>query len=270
MIREPVVAGMFYPGDPEELRTAVRGYIEGSGEAADPSVRGIVSPHAGYVYSGAVAGAAFAAAPDGVRRVVILAPSHRYPVYGSSVLDAEGFRTPLGVAGIDRGVVEALLDSGVSCEPRAHSSEHATEVQVPFVQVRWPDAELVVIIQGEVSAEHSRELAGTLDELLDDGAATLMVASSDMSHYHPEDHARRLDKQVTEAFLSADPERLVSVLREGRGEACGAGPILTLLSWAGRRGYGRTRRIAYDTSATASGDSSAVVGYLAASISEGD
>lgn len=270
MIREPVVAGMFYPGDADELRGAVRGYIEGSGEKADGSVRGIISPHAGYIYSGAVAGAAYAAAPDDVERVVLLAPSHRYPVYGSSVLDAEGFRTPLGVVGIDGDVVEGLLDSGLGYEPRAHSSEHSTEVQVPFVQVRWPDAELVVIIQGEVSAEHSRELAGTLNDLFDDGARTLMVASSDMSHYHPEDQARKLDGQVTEAFLSADPSRLVSVLRGGRGEACGAGPILTLLSWAGRRGYARTRRIAYDTSATASGDSSAVVGYLAASIAEGD
>jgi len=268
MIREPVVAGMFYPGDPGELRRTVAGYIEESGVAPDDSVRGIVSPHAGYVYSGPVAGAAFAAAPDGVERVVLIAPSHRYPVYGSSVLDAEGFRTPLGVADIDGETVSALLESGFSFEPRAHSSEHSTEVQVPFLQVRWPEAQLVVIIQGEVSSDHSRRLAESLDDIVDDGVKTLLVASSDMSHYHPEDHAKQLDRQVADAFLSADPDRLVSVLREGSGEACGAGPILTLMSWAKRRGYTGTRELAYDTSATASGDRSAVVGYFAGALTE--
>ncbi len=270
MIREPVVAGMFYPEDPGELRRTVAGYIEESGEAPDGSVRGVVSPHAGYVYSGSVAGAAFAAAPKGVERVVVIAPSHRYPVYGSSVLDAKGFRTPLGVAEIDRETVSALLESGFSFEPRAHSSEHSTEVQVPFVQVRWPDAKLVVIIQGEVSREHSDALADTLAGLRDDGLKTLLVASSDMSHYHPEDHAKKLDREVADAFLSADPDRLVSVLREGSGEACGAGPILTLMSWAKRMGYTATRELAYDTSASASGDRSAVVGYFAGALMEVD
>jgi hypothetical protein len=270
MIREPVVAGMFYPDDPGELRRTVAGYIEESGEEPDDAVRGIVSPHAGYVYSGPVAGAAFAAAGDDVRRVVIIAPSHRYPVYGSSVLDARGFRTPLGVADIDRETVSALLESGFSFEPRAHSSEHSTEVQIPFVQVRWPKAQVVVIIQGEVSSEHSHRLAGALADLIDDGGDTLMVASSDMSHYHPVDQAKELDRRVADAFLSADPERLVSVLRKGSGEACGAGPILTLLSWARRMGYTGTRELAYDTSATASGDRSAVVGYFAGALTEGD
>ena len=270
MIREPVVAGMFYPADADELRNAVSGYIRSSGCTHDPAVRGIVSPHAGYVYSGPVAGAAFAAAPGEVERVVILAPSHRYPVYGSSVLDADGFRTPLGVVEIDSGVVSGLLKAGLSYEPRAHVSEHSTEVQVPFVQVLWPNASLVVVIQGEVSSQHSASVAAHLNRVLSDGRKTLIVASSDMSHYHSQEQARRMDRQIVDAFLTANPEPLVSVLRDGSGEACGAGPMLTLLSWAGLSGYSRTREIAYDTSATASGDSSRVVGYFAGAVLEGE
>lgn len=263
MIREPVVAGTFYPADPGALRDSVEGFINGSDQVADPGVIGIVSPHAGYIYSGAVAGAAYASAPDGIRTVVIIAPPHRFPVVGYSAFMGEGYRTPLGTAPAATEVVGRLMDAGCVFQPAAHMSEHSAEVQFPFVQVRWPEASIAVVLQGDGGGTPSRKLAGMVVQALEGMEDTLVVASSDLSHYHPRRTAGNLDGAVMDAWLSGDPERLEEVIRKGRGEACGAGPMLTLMHYAALRDAGQFRRVSYDTSATASGDSSAVVGYFA-------
>ncbi len=262
MIRRSAVAGMFYPAERRALRTMVEGFLKGSGRSSNPNVTGIVSPHAGYVYSGAVAGAAFATAPDDVERVVIMAPPHRYPVTGASAFRGEAFETPLGNVPIDTEFTAALLDAGLVFQPGAHMQEHSAEVQVPFVQVRWPDASIVVILQGTVSRSFSSDLASVLAGLASDDRRTLIVASSDLSHYHAQSVARDKDRLIIQAFLSGDVERLAQALAEG-GEACGIGPVMTLMSYAAEKGYGEFGMIDWRTSADASGDESSVVGYFA-------
>lgn len=262
MIRRPAVAGMFYPSDGNDLERMVSSFISGSERTPNDTVTGLVSPHAGYVYSGAVAGAAYATAPDGVRNVVIVAPPHRYPVQGASVFDGEAYSTPLGDAPVSGEIVSALLQGGLSFQPRAHEGEHSAEVQVPFVQVRWPGAEIAVVLQGSSGAGFSAELGGLLARVLEGFERPLVIASSDLSHYHSLKVAREKDSRIIEAFLSGDAGRMEKAASEG-GEACGIGPILTLMNYAEARGDTVFEKIAWSTSAEASGDSSSVVGYFA-------
>lgn len=262
MIREPAVAGMFYPSDRESLEELVSSFISGSGRSPDDLITGIVSPHAGYVYSGAVAGAAFASAPDDVRNVIVIAPPHSYPVMGASVYDGEGYRTPLGTAPVQREITSRLLQAGLSFQPPAHRSEHSAEVQIPFIQVRWPDSSIAVILQGSVSADYSRQLAEVISEAARGFDNTLIVASSDLSHYHSLDTAEKKDRKIIEAFKSGNPQNMEVALHEG-GEACGIGPILTLMNYAVIMKHKKFGEIMWETSAAASGDSSSVVGYFA-------
>lgn len=262
MIRAPAVAGMFYPAGRDSLMSMVRSFLKDSGRTPDSGISGIVSPHAGYVYSGAVAGAAFASAPPDVGSVVIIAPPHRYPVRGASVYGGEGYKTPLGTAPVSSRITSRLLDAGLGFQPEAHASEHSAEVQVPFVQVRWPDAEIAVILQGTTSSDFSSRLAGAVSNAIEGDERALVVASSDLSHYHPLHEAGRKDRKVIEAFLTGDPARLDEAVTGG-GEACGAGPMLTLMHFARLRGHIRFEEIMWRTSADASGDTSSVVGYFA-------
>ncbi len=262
MIRKPAVAGVFYPSDPEELRQLVTSYVSSSGQASDNLVTGIVSPHAGYIYSGAVAGAAFASAPDEIENVIILAPPHRWPVRGASVFDGDGYETPLGVIPVQREITSRLISAGLDFQPEAHSGEHSAEVQLPFVQVRWPASMITVILQGSTSPEYSVQLAEILSEAAGGYDKTLLVASSDLSHYHSLETAKSKDEKIMNAFSSGDTGNMQTALAEG-GEACGIGPILTLMNYARIMKHERFGRIRWETSATASGDSSSVVGYFA-------
>lgn len=262
MIREPAVAGAFYPSDAKSLEQLVNSFIANSGISSDDLITGIVSPHAGYIYSGAVAGAAFACAPDDVKNVVVLAPTHRYPVRGASVYDGEGYSTPLGTLPVQREITSRLLKAGLTFQPEAHRSEHSAEVQVPFIQVRWPESSIVAVLQGLTSAEYSAQLAEVIAEAVKGYENTLIVASSDLSHYHSLQTAEKKDRKVIEAFVSGDPQNMEAALLQG-GEACGIGPILTLMNYARLTKQKRFAKVMWETSAAASGDSSSVVGYFA-------
>jgi len=261
--RKAAVSGMFYSSDPVELRSGIEQLIEESGRVPDASVTGIVSPHAGYVYSGRTAAAAFASSPAAVQTVVVIAPCHRFPVTGASVFAGEGYETPIGVARVNSLIVNSLQRMGFGYEPGAHAWEHAEEVQVPFIQVRWPDARIVPIVQGAVSSSFSTRLASAIAESASLEEGVFVVASSDLSHYHPLETAREMDNRFIEAFLSGRAVEIESLVRRGAAEACGAGPVMTLLDWAAQSGAFEPSLVAYDTSASASGDSSAVVGYMA-------
>ena len=262
MIRKPAVAGMFYPSDRETLDELVSSFISGSGRQADDLITGIVSPHAGYIYSGAVAGAAFASAPDDVRNVIVIAPAHRYPVMGSSVYNGEGYETPLGTAPVQKEITSRLLGAGLSFQPEAHLGEHSAEVQIPFIQVRWPDSSIVVILQGSVTADYSRQLSEIIFDAARGYDNTLIVASTDLSHFHSLDTAEKKDRKIIDAFVSGNPRNMEVALQQG-GEACGRGPILTLMYYAVLLNQTRFGEIMWDTSACASGDRSSVVGYFA-------
>lgn len=253
---------MFYPSDRINLRKVVDSYLADSGMEPEEGVNGIVSPHAGYVYSGAVAGAAFARAPKKIDTVVIIAPPHRYPVRGASVFDGEGCRTPIGTARINEEAVARLIAEGCTFQPQAHGSEHSAEVQIPFVQVKWPDADIVVILQGDPSPEFSASLAKRVLKALENVERGLVVASSDLSHYHSQDSAREKDSRIISAFTSGDSKELEKAAAAG-GEACGIGPISTLMHYAGLTGACSFEKLMWKTSADTSGDRSSVVGYFA-------
>jgi AmmeMemoRadiSam system protein B len=275
-VREPAVAGRFYPKDARTLQETVRSLIasaRGGPRPARPNVAR-VAPHAGYVFSGAVAAAAYALLEgSGVTRVVIVAPSHRIPLRGSSVYDRGAYRTPLGLVPVDEDLAGRLLARGrgeVVVEPALHRSEHSLEVQLPFLQEVLGEFRLTPVIMGLQSEPHVGRLAdaiaGAIAEL-PPGERVLLVASTDLSHYHDDGTARRLDGVVLEDVARFDAAALLEHLESGACEACGGGPLVATLRAARALGGASAVNVAYATSGDVNGDRSEVVGYLAAAVS---
>ena len=258
-IREPAVAGLFYPADPNRLERQVRAYLEAAGAEVSPPDRSappkaLIVPHAGYTYSGPPAATAYArlaAACDRVSRVVLLGPAHRVPLKGFAVSAAEAFATPLGTVPVDRDAITALEALPlVRRLEAAHAEEHCLEVQLPFLQLVLGSFSIVPLVAGEASPE---ETARVLD-LLWGGPETLIVVSSDLSHYHDDETARRLDRTTADAIEALRPEALVP------GTACGRVPIAGLLHTARQRGLA-VHTTALRNSGEVTGDRREVVGY---------
>jgi AmmeMemoRadiSam system protein B len=250
-VRSPAVAGAFYPADPRALAIAVDRLLGAVGPTDGPAPKALVVPHAGYVYSGPVAAQAFAAlgtAAGGIRRVVLLGPAHRVPLRGMAVPAAERFATPLGTVPIDH---EAAARAGVPASELAHRLEHSLEVEVPFLQRLLPAGfALVPIVVGDAEPEE----VGRVLEALWNGPETLVVVSSDLSHYLPYDIARATDAETAEIVLA------LNVAGLSHDRACGASPLAGLL-WVARRK--RLRPVLLDllNSGDTSGDRDGVVGY---------
>lgn len=271
-VRSPVVAGTFYPGDPKSLAAMVDGFLDQAG-GAKPGGRivGIVSPHAGYVYSGGVAGHAYGPLRgERYDTVIVVAPSHRHAFRGASVYAGDGYGTPLGVVPVDRGMADALLDRdlGIISDPGAHAGEHSLEVQVPFLQRALGQFEIVPIIMGSQTEGAVRALAGRISAIVAEASdkSVLLVASTDLSHYHDDRTAKTLDSRVADAISDFDPEGLLRRLAAGECEACGGGPTAVVMMAARALGADAARVVAYATSGDVTGDRSQVVGYLAALI----
>jgi hypothetical protein len=258
-IRPPAVAGSFYPDDPTALAAAVDGYLADgrarlarAGETGTP--KAIIAPHAGYVYSGPIAGTAYAAVQEhgiAIERVVLLGPAHRVRVDGLAASDADAFATPLGVVAIDRiGVHDSLRHPQVHVRNAAHAAEHSLEVQLPFLQRALARFELIPFAVGD--ATHA-EVAEVLDDLWG-GAETLIVVSSDLSHYHDHATAHRLDAETAAAIATRHAEQL------GPESACGRIPIGGLLIAATRHGL-HVRPLDLRTSGDTAGPRDSVVGY---------
>jgi AmmeMemoRadiSam system protein B/AmmeMemoRadiSam system protein A len=252
-VREPAVAGRFYPADPDELRAAVRGLL---GASAIPNAhpKGIIAPHAGYVYSGPIAGVAHSTLRGlrgQVRRVILFGPAHYVQLRGMALPSAAEFLTPLGRVPIDRAAVErALTLPFVVVNDAAHAREHSLEVHVPFLQEVLEDFELVPFAVGEVSAD---EVAAVFD-LLWGGDETLFVVSSDLSHFHDYATAARIDAETARMIESLRVEDLT-------GErCCGFRPIGGLLQAARERGL-RVRKLDLRNSGDTAGPRDRVVGY---------
>ncbi len=273
--REPAVAGLFYPKQPEALGRAIDGYLAEAKEHGCRAVRALVAPHAGYQYSGLTAAHAYKQIVGrGFKTVVILAPSHYALVQGACVSGADEFRTPLGrvpIAPLARELVKhrpfvAEAPSrvqrpawrGQSSRPMlapgedtAHTWEHSDEVQVPFLQRVLKEFAVVPIILGDVDTE---EVARVLADKIDD--QTLLVASSDLSHYHPYDRAKELDGKCVETICRLD------IAGAAEQEACGKAPIMVLMHLARQKGW-TARMLDYRNSGDTAGDKSGVVGYAA-------
>lgn len=256
-MRPPAVAGTFYPGEPQALRETVRALLESAAPApADaPAPKALIVPHAGYVYSGATAAAAYnrlTQARATIRRVVLLGPVHRVPVRGLALPGADAFETPLGRIAIDQAAVAALRPlPQVEVSTPAHAWEHSLEVQLPFLQTVLGDFTLVPLAVGDASAEQVAEVL----ERVWGGPETLIVVSSDLSHYLDYRRARRVDRGTVDAILRLDG----AISHE---QACGGTPINGLLRVAQRRRL-QPQLLGLCNSGDSAGDRAHVVGYAA-------
>lgn len=268
-IRESILAGSWYPGDAKRLRQDVESYIQ---KATVPDLQGqlfaLVAPHAGYRYSGQVAAHAFKLLE---RRkfdsVVIIAPSHRAYFSGVSVYDRGGFRTPLGVVPLDTELVTALKerDGRIRFVAEAHAQEHSLEIQLPFLQVVMPGFKLVPLLMGDQSLASCQWLAEAVADCINK-KSVLVVASSDLSHFHPYQEAKRLDQVAVDKVNAFDPGALSDSLKGGKSEACGGGPMVTAMLVGKKLGANKSQVLRYANSGDVTGDHSGVVGYMAAAV----
>jgi len=254
-IRPAAVAGTFYPGEASALAAEVAAYLAEArpGPNGAPAPKAIIAPHAGYMYSGAIAASIYARlAPlrGRVTRVVLAGPAHRVYVPGVAIPAADAFASPLGTVALDEAALEDLRALPfVEVSDRAHALEHSLEVHVPFLQAALGPLRLVPVVVGDANPS---EVAALLDRLWG-GDETLIVVSSDLSHYLPYEAARARDRGTAEAILNLEPTLLPE-------EACGAAPINGLLVAARRRGL-RAQLVDLRNSGDTAGDRSRVVGY---------
>lgn len=256
LLREPAVAGYFYPAAPDALQREISDCLATVGRRAPACAapKAFIVPHAGYVYSGPVAATAYASLRSRracIRRVVLVGPSHRVAFRGLALPAADAFLTPLGAIDIAREAVERLCALPQVRElDRAHSMEHSLEVQLPFLQTVLDDFQIVPLLVGEATPE---EVGGAIEALWG-GPETLFVISSDLSHYHDYVTAQRIDRATTQAIESLDAAPI-----DGE-HACGCGPICGLLGVARAHGMHATTLDVRNSGDTA-GDHSRVVGY---------
>ncbi len=261
-LREPAVAGRFYPANEAALRREVDAYLAGDAGEKTKAL-GVVSPHAGYMYSGAVAGAVLSrvAIPA---RVAILGPNHRGVGKRGAVAAARSWRTPLGEAPVDGELAAALVGASplLELDDRAHRDEHSLEVQAPFLQRLRPDVAITPVCLGRLDAGECAEVGRALAEAIEEaGGDVLILASSDMTHYEPREAAETRDRLAIDAMLSLDPDRLLEVVERERITMCGVIPAAVMLHAALRLGAEEAILADYKTSGDVSGDYGSVVGY---------
>ncbi len=253
-IRPPAVAGTFYPDNPAELRAQIDGFLSDAANDYFPP-KALIAPHAGYIYSGPVAASAYASIckhANTINRVVLLGPAHRIFVEGVAASSADQFRTPLGDVEIDQVCICELVSQFpfVYYSDDAHAQEHSLEVHVPFLQRTLDEFSLIPLAIGNASND---QIESVLDALWG-GPETLIVISSDLSHYHDYATAQKLDSATSEAIEQLQPERIQYE------DACGRIPINGLLQTARQRGL-QVTNIDLRNSGDTAGPRDQVVGY---------
>lgn len=276
-VREPAVAGAFYPAQPEQLSKMIDGFLAQANPPAVPGdIRALVVPHAGYIYSAPVAAFAYKAiASKPFKTVVLIGNSHREGYDGASVYSHGRFKTPLGEVEIDAGLAERLLAANpkIFVRESPHAKEHSLEVQLPFLQKVLGPFKLVPILLGT----ESREAADILGDALaaNAGPDVLVVASTDMSHYPPYDYANFADGKVANAIAAGDEEVLEQILRQlqtmGVPNAstflCGEGAVKAVMRYANQVGAKKGTLLKYANSGDTAGSKDGVVGYCAVTFS---
>jgi hypothetical protein len=265
-IRRAAVAGSWYPGSASALAKAVDGYLADATRNVAGELVALIAPHAGLMYSGPVAAHAYRLLSG--RRfdaAVLVGPSHFVGFDGVSVYRSGGFDTPLGVAAIEETCADALLAATpvVREHAAAHAREHSLEMQLPFLQHLAPGAKIVPLVMGYQTAETARALGDALAAVLR-GRRALLIASTDLSHYHDAATAARLDGVVIDHVTRFDPDGLQRALDARPEHACGGGPTVAVMRAAKALGARDAVVLQYADSGDVSGDKSAVVGYLAA------
>jgi hypothetical protein len=260
-IREAAVAGQFYPGSGEELLREVQGFLGHGGKRV--RALGVIAPHAGYMYSGAVAGAVYAHI-EGPQKVIVLCPNHTGLGEPLSIMSEGFFRTPLGDVQIDSKLAEALKAGFPLLHEDATSQirEHAVEVQLPFLQAVQDKLTFVPITVGTGQIEVLTALGVVLAKVIAEcGEPVLMVASSDMNHYEDDAETRVKDALAIEQVLALKPKGLFQTVRGQNISMCGYGPAVAMLTAALRLGASSAELVRYATSGDVSGDRKHVVGY---------
>jgi AmmeMemoRadiSam system protein B len=262
VLRLPAVAGRFYPDDPEELDRQIATFVPSLEKAPRPAIACMV-PHAGYRYSGHVAGAVYADLKL-PRRFLLLGPRH-FPRGKMQAIASEGaWQTPLGRAGIDSDLARELTAASAHlCEDTvAHQGEHALEVQLPFLQYLSGDVRFVPIALGPADYAHLESLGHAMAGVLRQQAeSVLMIASSDMNHYESDEITRRKDRLALEPILELDARGLFDTVRREGVSMCGFGPMVSVLTAARLLGATRATLVRYATSGDIDGDLHEVVGY---------
>jgi AmmeMemoRadiSam system protein B len=261
-VRTAVAAGRFYPGSAELLAADVDALLAGARGASDAvaagaRVRGVIAPHAGYAYSGPIAASAYAALSSVTpppSRVIILGPSHFVPLRGFAAPSHAAWGTPLGEVAVDDDARRAAVAAGAAIDDEVHRSEHSIEVQLPFIQRCFDRVTVLPLAIGAGDADRGADL---LDQLM--SAATLLVVSTDLSHYRDAATARRLDARTAAAIEALDDTSLRP------DDACGFDPLRVGMAWVRRHGH-RVELLDLRTSADTAGDPTRVVGYGAFAI----
>jgi len=267
-IRRAAVAGSWYPGSATALATTVDHQLSAAAGPIDGDLVALIAPHAGLKYSGPVAAHAYAQLRDRTFDLVILVgPSHFVGFDGVAVYASGGFETPLGILKVDAGAADALMRSTdiVRDDSTAHAREHSLEMQLPFVQRVAPHVDILPLLMGFQTAETGRELGDALASV-GGGRRTLLVASTDLSHYHDRAAAARLDGVVLDHVGRFDPDGLQAALNARPEHACGGGPMVSVMRAAARAGARDARVLRYADSGDVSGDTTGVVGYMAAAL----
>ena len=260
-LRHPAVAGRFYPRDPEDLRAEVQSYLSPPGETVSPL--GCVVPHAGYVYSGHVAGAVYARL-DLPRRCILICPNHTGMGHPLAIMSIGAWETPLGRMPIDEPLAAALKERFplLGEDAEAHRAEHGAEVQLPFLQTKNPESTFVPIALGTSRYEVLQALGLVIADVVKALAEpVLLIASSDMNHYENDTVTRVKDHKAIERILVMDAKGLYDVVMNEDISMCGFGPTVVMLTAARRLGAIGTELVRYATSGDISGDRDRVVGY---------
>jgi AmmeMemoRadiSam system protein B/AmmeMemoRadiSam system protein A len=267
-VKEPAVAGSFYPADARTLKASVDTYLA----QATPSPQSgrlvaLVSPHAGYIYSGHVAAWGYKGLKD-YDTVILIGPSHRVGFAGASVYTEGSFRTPLGDVKIDRRLARSLLNekAHVTFYPEAFEREHSLEVQLPFLQSVLDEFKIVPILISRPTGEMYAHLAGKLTQMVRRNKRVLIVASTDLSHYHDAERAESMDAGILEALERLSSGTAQGLLATGKGEMCGSYAVLLTLEVAQRVGANRVELFRYAHSGHVTGDPKSVVGYASMGI----
>jgi AmmeMemoRadiSam system protein B len=265
ILRHPAVAGRFYPDDPDDLRAEASGYLSQATSTGQAPLRalGCVAPHAGYMYSGHVAGAVFARV-EVPRRCIVLCPNHTGMGRPLAIMSEGAWQTPLGDVPIDTELAGALRTRfpALQEDAAAHRAEHAAEVELPFLQLRQPELRFVPIALGTGQFEILEQLGKALaDVIAPQSDSILMVASSDMNHYESDVVTRVKDHRAIERILTLDPRGLFDVVTQQDISMCGFGPAVAMLTAARQLGAKSAELVKYATSGDVSGDRDRVVGY---------
>ena len=256
-VRNPAVSGQFYPSDPAQLSREVKEYLKVSPSVPDPinskEIKALIVPHAGYIYSGSIAGSAYSLLPrqnENIKRIVLLGPSHHVAIRGCATSSADFFSTPLGDIQLDRKLINELEKSvQINCHDNAHIQEHSLEVQLPFLQEFLADFLLVPLVVGQWSLDQANLFFDKISRLEN----TLIIISTDLSHFHSHKDAQNIDANTSKEILNFENNLIGE-------QACGCQPLNALLHWAKQQDW-NIKMLGLKNSGDSAGDKDRVVGY---------